>query len=65
MFLDNQKDHDYIRGQFQHLLDVAKEQGRAIAICHFRPDTAEVLGEVLPQLEGEGVTLVHASELVQ
>jgi len=65
MFLDNKKDIEYIRGQFQALLALAKEKNCAIGICHFRPHSAEVLAEVLPTLEREGIALVHASELVQ
>lgn len=65
VFLDNEKDHDYIKGQFENLLQVAKEQGHAIGICHFRPDTAQVLAKVLPELQKEGIKLIHVSELVQ
>ena len=65
VFLDNRKDPNYIIGQFNHLMNVAKEQGRAIGICHFRPTTAQVLAQMLPQLEKNGIKLVHASELVQ
>lgn len=65
VFLDNVSEPDYIKGQVETLIEVAKEQGSAIGICHFRKTTAEVLKEMLPVLEKEGVTLVHASKLVQ
>jgi len=64
VFLDHRNDPDYIIAQFNHLMAVAKEQGRAIGICHFRPKTVQVLAEMLPQLERNGIKLVHASELV-
>ncbi len=65
VFLDNNKEPNYVIGQFNHLMDVAKERGQAIGICHFRATTAQVLVTMLPQLEKNGIKLVHASELVQ
>lgn len=65
VFLDNESDPAYIRGQFELLLDIAKAKGEAIGICHFRPDTAVVLEEILPRFAEEGVQLVHVSELVK
>lgn len=64
VFLDHQKEPNYIIGQFNHLMEVAKERGYAIGIGHFRPATAQVLVSMLPQLEKNGIKLVHASELV-
>jgi hypothetical protein len=63
VFLDHRNDPNYIIAQFNHLMAVAKEQGRAIGICHFRPNTVQVLAQMLPQLERNGIKLVHASEL--
>lgn len=65
VFLDNQADSALIRQQLEHLVEIAKSQGSAIGICHFRPTTAEVLSEMLPKIEASGVQLVRASELVQ
>lgn len=65
VFLDNTKDPNYIIGQFNHLMEVAKERGRAIGVCHFRNTTAQVLVSMLPQLEKNGIKLVHVSELLQ
>jgi polysaccharide deacetylase 2 family uncharacterized protein YibQ len=65
LFLDDEKDPEAIRGRFRELIADAKTQGSAIGICHFRITTAQVLREVLPTLGAEGVTLVHASELVR
>ncbi|HPC16034.1 MAG TPA: divergent polysaccharide deacetylase family protein [Candidatus Hydrogenedentes bacterium] len=64
VFLDHQKEPNYIIGQFNHLMEVAKERGYAIGIGHFRPTTVQVLVSMLPQLEKNGIKLVHASELV-
>jgi len=64
VFLDNTNTLEYIRGQFNHLMAVAKAQGQAIGICHFRHGTATALAVLLPTLEKNGIELVHVSELV-
>jgi len=64
VFLDNTNTLEYIRGQFNQLMAVAKAQGQAIGICHFRHGTAQALVVLLPELEKNGIELVHVSELV-
>lgn len=65
LFLDHDNNIDAIRARFAEVLDLAEQQGQAIAICHFRPNTAQVLGEMLPELHLRGIDLVHASEFVR
>ncbi len=65
VFLDNESSAGYIRGQFNHLVEVAVEHGQAIGIGHFRESTVEILAEMLPKLNEKGVKLVHVSELVK
>jgi polysaccharide deacetylase 2 family uncharacterized protein YibQ len=65
VFLDNESNPAYIRGQFEELADVARETGVAVGICHFRPATAAALAEALPALRSEGIKIVHVSEVVQ
>jgi polysaccharide deacetylase 2 family uncharacterized protein YibQ len=65
VFIDNEKDPAYIRGQLDELITRAKSRGSAIGIGHFRPNTVEVLAAFLPTLAEQGVRLVHASELVR
>lgn len=65
LFLDHVNETSEIRRRFAEVVKMAQNHGEAIAICHFRPNTAAVLGELLATLEAEGVTLVHASELIQ
>ncbi|HIJ65786.1 MAG TPA: divergent polysaccharide deacetylase family protein [Candidatus Hydrogenedentes bacterium] len=64
VFLDNDPEPASIRRQAQLLIDAAKAQGFAIGICHFRPETAALLGEIIAEIEASGVELVHVSELV-
>jgi len=65
VFLDNEQDPAYIRGQINQAVRLAKKSGSAIAICHPHPATIKTLAAVLPGLERQGVTLVPASRLVR
>jgi polysaccharide deacetylase 2 family uncharacterized protein YibQ len=65
VFLDNDGGDGEIRGQFDRLVQFALENGTAIGIGHFRPGTVDALGKLLPELEKRGISLVHASQVVQ
>lgn len=65
VFLDNEQDRSYILGQLSQAIKSARKNGSAIAICHPHPATISALAAALPELEGRGITLVHASELVR
>ena len=64
VFLDNQEDRQYIRGQLFALIEKAKRDGFALAIGHPKPETLDVLSETLPDLERYGVKLVSLRELL-
>lgn len=65
IFLDNQQDHAYIRGQFEKLKARARLNGKAIGIGHDRSITLEVLQELIPQLQKEGYRFVFVSDLAR
>lgn len=70
LFLDNPQENEEaliqeIRSRFDEIIQLALDEGEAIAICHFRPTTAKLLTELIPTLQSRGIELVHASELVQ
>ena len=65
VFLDNEADEAYIRGQFRELIALARKRGSAIGICHSRPETAAVLAKVIPEFKKAGIRFVSASELAQ
>jgi polysaccharide deacetylase 2 family uncharacterized protein YibQ len=65
IFLDNNNDPAYIRGQISRLKSVADKRGYAIGIGHDRPATLGVLKEVMPELEKEGFKFVFVSELAK
>jgi polysaccharide deacetylase 2 family uncharacterized protein YibQ len=65
IFLDNQRDADYVRRQFERLIGQAQQRGSAIGIGHPYPETLAVLAEELPRLADQGVELVPVSRLVE
>ena len=65
VFLDDQQTVPAVRKQFTLAIHDAREKGSALAIGHPHPATLEVLNEMLPEAEREGVHLVFASDLVR
>ncbi|MCX5698729.1 MAG: divergent polysaccharide deacetylase family protein [Candidatus Omnitrophica bacterium] len=65
VFLDNQDDSGYIRGQLIKLKNLARRKGTAIGIGHDRKNTLLVLKEILPHLEIEGYKFVFLSQVAQ
>jgi uncharacterized protein len=63
-FLDDVQEESAIRRQLELAIRGTKEKGEAIAIGHPHPETLRVLNEMLPQMQAQGVRLVHASDLV-
>ncbi len=65
VFLDNESDLKYIKGQIRELIQKALKNGRAIGIGHDRPETITAIKEMLPEFEEAGVSLVPVSRLVK
>lgn len=65
VFLDNQRDEDYIAAQFAKLVKIARIRGNALAIGHPHPETLAVLTRVLPTLKQQGVEIISISEFLQ
>jgi polysaccharide deacetylase 2 family uncharacterized protein YibQ len=65
VFLDNEQDEAYIRGQLAQAVERSRKNGRAIAICHPHPVTIATLSKTLPELRSKGVTLVAVTSLVK
>jgi len=61
VFLDNQDDEAYVRGQFRALIAVVQ----AIAIGHVGRVTAKVLVSLLPEFDEAGIQFVRVSDLVR
>lgn len=65
VFLDNEQNAAYIRGQLNQAVRVAQKTGAGIAIGHPHPATISALTALLPELGKQGITLVPASRLVR
>ncbi|UCD58860.1 MAG: divergent polysaccharide deacetylase family protein [Candidatus Hydrogenedentota bacterium] len=64
VFLDNEKDVEYIKERMELLMQKAEQKGKAIGVCHVHPATIEALLQMFPLIDEKGIELVYASELV-
>jgi len=65
VFLDNENDMDYIKGQMLEVQETALREGEAIAIGHSRINTFYLLKRMIPELVKAGIEIVPISELVK
>ena len=65
VFLDNENDMEYIKGQMLEVQKIALEKGEVIAIGHDRINTFYVLKRMIPELIRAGIEIVPVSELVK
>ncbi len=65
VFLDNNNDMEYIKGQMLEVLETALRKGEVIAIGHSRINTFYVLKRMIPELIRAGIEIVPVSELVK
>lgn len=63
IFLDHEYTTTKIKESLEILKKIAKKNGKAIGIGHFRDLTIKVLKEELPKFEEQGFELVHISEM--
>jgi polysaccharide deacetylase 2 family uncharacterized protein YibQ len=65
VFLDHDRSPAAIEEQFQRLLQLARQNGSALAIGHPYPETLELLEQELPKLAQSGYRLIPVSELLK
>lgn len=65
VFLDNDDNQRAILSQMNQLRTVAREKGNAIAICHYRLNTLEVLSREIPRLEKEGFEIITLRQMLK
>lgn len=67
VFLDSTTEKSVVEERLREAADIAKTKGSAVAIGHVGPEggvlTAQVLAEMAPELEKEGIRFVTVSEL--
>lgn len=64
VFLDNNRDVKYIKGQIAEAVKIARKRGKAIAIGHPYPETIQALKESVPGLDDTGIEVVRISEII-
>ena len=64
IFLDHERDPEFIAAQFHRLLKRAKQKEYAIAIAHPYPETLHFLQHALPKLAEQNIELVPASKAI-
>lgn len=64
VFLDNKTDIEYIKGQIDKVIRIAKQNGEATAIGHPRAGTIAALREKIADFKREGIDLVPVSEVL-
>ena len=64
VFLDNEEDEEYIKGQIEKLIALAQKDNTAIGIGHPHPQTINALQKMVPLMKENGIEIVPVSELV-
>jgi len=64
VFLDNVDSPDPIRQQVYQLIAQAKREGKAVAIGHVRKNTLDVIREMMPEIERQGIKVVRVKDLL-
>lgn len=64
-FIDNENDLKSIKEAIRWAIKRARKDGKAIAIGHPHPLTAQAIKEMIPEIEGAGIKLVFASEVAE
>jgi uncharacterized protein len=65
VFLDGTPDETAIKARIEELFRTARDRGRAVGICHPKPETLAALRKYAALAESYGVTLVFASAIVE
>ena len=64
VFLDGQRDTEYIKARLYETVSLAESRGQAIAIGHVFPETIEVLQDEIPKLKSR-INFVNVSNLLE
>ena len=64
LFIDNDSSVAAICERLRQAAAMAQRDGSALVIGHCRPNTAEAVRQMVPELEAQGIELVYVSQLV-
>lgn len=64
LFLDHENDMEKIRQRFEQAVEIAKKKGKAIVICHIRPNTIKIMEELEKEDFFKDVELVKLKDLL-
>ncbi|OGP56277.1 MAG: hypothetical protein A2Y65_04005 [Deltaproteobacteria bacterium RBG_13_52_11] len=62
VFLDNETDMKDIEAQLERLIQIARDHGKAIGICHPYPSTITALGGMIKKIRAKGIQIVPLSQ---
>ncbi len=65
VFLDDEQNYDYSSAQIKRLVDLARKNGRALAIGHPFESTLAALRDAIPWLKQQKVEIVFVSQLLE
>ena len=65
VFLDDEQNYEYSSRQIRRLVDLARQNGRALAIGHPFPSTLAALRDAVPWLKQQKVEVVFVSALLE
>ncbi len=65
IFLDNDNAIGAVKAKLEELRGIARSQGTAVAIGHYRKNTLDVLAEEIPQLEKEGFEIISLRNVLK
>jgi uncharacterized protein len=65
VFLDDEQNYEYSSAQIRRLVELARQNGRALAIGHPFPSTLAALRDAVPWLKNQRVAVVFVSELLE
>ncbi len=65
VFLDNEDVYESIVERIKETAEIAKQNGKAVAIGHIRQNTLQAIKDTIPNLEAEGFEITTLKELLK
>jgi polysaccharide deacetylase 2 family uncharacterized protein YibQ len=64
VFIDNETDTKDMQAQVEKLIHIARENGKAIGICHPYPSTITALKKIITKIKAKGIQIVSLSQAI-